>query len=686
MIDKNQDNNTHDMKDNDHLAMHTKSGVESNVEKLAQLFPHCVTEAEDEDGHIQQFFDFDMLEQELSSCLVEGNTERYRLDWVGKKKAIVEANTPIAKTLRPVREDSVDFDTTENLFIEGDNLDALKLLQESYLGKVKIIYIDPPYNTGKDFIYKDNFTECTDDFLQRSEQKDKDGNRLISNTESNGRFHSDWLTMMFSRLKLARNLLSDDGVIFISIDEKEIANLHKLCDEIFGEKNFAGEIIWKNSSKNDQDYISIQHEYFLVYVKNKQINKGSWLEKKVGLDEIYKAFDTFQKEYGKDWMAIHYAALEWYKQFPPSNPIFECKHYNWLDETGIYFPSDISGPNHGQYVYDVIHPTTGEVCKAPSSGWRYPQSTMEQRIKGELVHFGKDHTTVPNNKTYLRNTEFNSLTSIKYKDGRVASKKLTQLFGVNIFTNPKDGDLLTELFASFDLKESDIVLDFFAGSATTAESCFSLNVMKNMRCKFILVQYPENLEKVVKTATGGTKATIKRAISFLKSQNRPLTVAEISKERIRRAGAKIKQDNADKDGIDTLDTGFRVLKVDSTNMRDVYYRPDEYRQDMLAQMESNIKDDRSGEDLLFQVMLDWAIPLTLPIEEKIIQGTTVYFVGFNSLVASFDSITTEMIDEIAPLKPLKFVSCERAIAHDQDKTNIKERLKQLSPETEVKFI
>ena len=358
------------------MKMHSPDLTQQNIERIRELFPNCITEAQGIDGKIKLAIDFDQLKQELSGSIVEGPQERYHLNWPGKREALLTANAPIAKTLRPCREESVDFDTTQNLFIEGDNLDALKLLQETYLGKVKMIYIDPPYNTGNDFIYKDNFTDNSSEFLKTSNQKSNEGFPLVSNTESSGRFHSNWLSMIYSRLKLARNLLTDDGVIAISIDENEHSNIVKVGCEVFGDENFCGEIVWKNSSKNDQKYISIQHEYILLFVKNKYFNSGAWTEKKEGLDEIYSAFQKLKKEHGTDWDTIHSKALEWYKQFPESNPITNSKHYSWMDERGVYFPDNISGPNDGQYVYDVVHPVTGGTCKMPSTGWRYPKATL----------------------------------------------------------------------------------------------------------------------------------------------------------------------------------------------------------------------------------------------------------------------------------------------------------------------
>lgn len=677
----------------DKLDLHTPDFVSKNIEKLAALFPHCVTETAE-----GRKIDFDMLQQELSNDIVEGNRERYRLEWPGKREAIVTANLPSTKTLRPVREDSVDFDNTENLYIEGDNLEVLKLLQESYFGKIKMIYIDPPYNTGKDFVYKDNFATDRETELFESGQIDEYGKHMVANPETSGRYHSDWLTMMYPRLKLARNLLTNDGVIMVSIDEKEIHNLRKLCDEIFSENNFAGEIIWKNSSKNDQDYISIQHEYLLCYVKDKNINKGSWLEKKEGLDEIYKTFDSFKKKHGNDWEAIHKEALEWYKQFPESNPIKSSKHYNWMDDRGVYFASDISGPNHGQYVYDVLHPVTKEVCKAPASGWRYPQITLEDRIKSNLVHFAPDHNTVPNNKTYLKETEYQSLTSVRYKDGRVASKNLTKLFGENLFTNPKDSDLLYELFNSFGINDNDIILDFFSGSGTTAESALKLNLNAGSCCKFILVQLQEDLHQTLKTATGGSKATIERAIKYLQKKDKPTNICELAKERIRLVGKVIATTHLPKMEIQSLqfeevaekkpvDTGFRVYRLADSNMQDVYYRPQDYKQETLNMFADNIKPDRTSDDLLAQVMLDWGLPLSYRIELMAINGKQVFRVAQDSLLACFDTgIDEAFAKEIAKEKPLRVVFRDSGFASDTAKINVQQLLKQLSPETEMKVI
>jgi adenine-specific DNA-methyltransferase len=668
------------------LKMHTPDFTDENIARIAELFPNCVTETRDDKGHPIKAIDFDLLKQELSpTLLVEGPQERYHLDWPGKREALLTANAPIAKTLRPSREESVDFDTTRNLYIEGDNLDALKLLQETYLGKVKMIYIDPPYNTGNDYIFSDDFAEDKDAYFERSMQTDEEGNRLNANTDSNGRFHSDWLSMLFSRLKLARNLLSDDGIVVISIDENEHINLVKLGELVFGESNYCGDIVWKNSSKNDQGYISIQHEYFVIFVKDKQANKGDWIEKKTGLTQIYQAFDKFRADLGSDWSAIHAAALDWYGQFPASNPIVDSKHYSWMDERGVYFAADISGPNDGQYVYDVPHPLTKKTCKAPASGWRYPQSTMLDRIRENRVHFGVDHTTVPNNKIYLKDTEYQSLTSLKFVDGRSASKRLQVLFGEKVFTNPKDEFVLKDFFKAMKLSESDIILDFFAGSASTFHAVLELNREQESKCSAVLVQWPEDLYEVLKGAKGSAKKVTKNAIDYLKAKHLPENISEISKERIRLTGKKIKEE-AGLMGAN-LDIGFRVLKVDTSNMKDVYYSPDTAEQANLLDQVTNIKEDRSPEDLLFQVLLDWGVDLTLPITKETIANKTVFFVDTNALAACFEEgIDEDFVKELAKRQPLRAVFRDSGFTIDAVKINVEQIFKLMSPATEVKSI
>lgn len=611
------------------LKMHTANLVAKNIEKLTALFPNCITETRNEQGEIIKGVDFDLLRQELSEVLVEGEQERYTLNWVGKKESILAANAPIAKTLRPCREESVNFDTTENLFIEGDNLDALKLLQENYLGKVKMIYIDPPYNTGNDFIYNDDFAENTEEFLIRSNQIDEDGNRLIANTESNGRFHSDWLSMMYSRLRLARNLLRDDGVIFISIDDNEQVNLKKICDEIFGEQCFMAQFIWdkKNSAKGvpPKNMIISIHEYVLCYAKSSNAKLCGELRTKDGFSN-------------------------------PDN-----------DPRGEWRLSNIkSTVERAQDKFSITDPETGRIFE---NFWAFSETSLKRMIEEGRIIFPKNDDGLPKQKEFFN--EFNNpYIPIKSNLGwfdpqSKTEKKVEALMKQKLFLYRKPLDLMCKLVSQAS-KTGDIILDFFAGTGTTAHAVMQLNAKCNGSRKFICVQLPEKTDETSEAFKAGFA-----------------NIAEISKERLRRAGSQILQ-NLDEDK--PLDVGFRVLKIDSSNMKDIYYQPEQYDKTMLDHMVSHIKEDRSAEDLLFQVMLDWGIELSLPIERKTIDSSKVYFVAGNTLVACFDKFTMNVVDEIAKVKPLRVVSTELAIMHDQDKTNIKERFKQLSPDTEVKFL
>lgn len=632
------------------LKMHTPNLVDSNIDRIAELFPNCITEKPktDEQGKVirdangeiilERGIDFELLKQELSHSVIDGSQERYRLDWVGKREAIVTANSPIAKTLRPCRDESVDFDTTQNLFIEGDNLEALKLLQESYLGKVKMIYIDPPYNTGNDFIYNDDFAEDTQAFFERSGQVDADGNRLVANTESNGRFHSDWLSMMYSRLKLARNLLSDDGVVFISCDDNEQSNLIKICNEVFGESNFLASIIWKKKYgiQNDAKYFSINHDYIISFCKEKSLYQQNHLPRTEEQDARYKNLDN--------------------------------------DPRGLWKSENFSvGRVTEKDRYEIITPSGRKVTPPEGRSWVYSKERFEELNKDNRIWFGKNGDNVPSLKNFLSEVKSGRTASTIWEYSEVghtdkAKKDLKNLFGnQSFFDYPKPIELINQI-ARLSTNQDSIILDFFAGSSTTAHAVMQLNAEDGGNRQFIMVQIPEATDSKSEAHKAGYP-----------------TIAEISKERIRRAGAKIRQDNADKD-LSQLDTGFRVLKIDTTNMNDIYYRPEDYNQDLLGQLENNIKEDRTDEDLLFQFMLDTGVPLSLPIERTTINGHTIYQVGGNSLIASLDYIDANMVNDIAKLHPLKFITSERAIATDSDKTNIKERFKQLSPHTDVRFI
>ncbi|MEA9750759.1 site-specific DNA-methyltransferase [Xanthomonas campestris pv. raphani] len=667
----------------DKLKMHSPDLVDSSIARIRELFPGCVTEARGEDGSVKLAVDFDQLRQELTDVIVEGPQERYQLNWPGKREALLTANAPIAKTLRPCRDESVDFDTTKNLFIEGDNLDALKLLQETYLGKIKLIYIDPPYNTGNDFIYADSFAATIDEELKRSGQISVEGIPLVANTTANGRFHSDWLSMLFPRLRLARNLLVDEGVLVVSIDENEHANLVTIGSEIFGRDAYVGELVLKNSSKNDQGYISIQHEYIVFFVKNRAANTGEWTERKEGLEKIYAAFDGFRKRFGDDWLGINAAAKDWYKKFPASDPVYGSKHYNWMDENGVYFASDISGPNDGQYVYDVEHPVTKLPCKRPARGWVFPPESMREKINQGRVHFGPDHTTVPKLKTYLKDTETQSITSIRYVDGRAASKRLATLFGEKVFTNPKDEILLRDIYRAIGVEDGDVILDMFSGSGSALHAVWELNHAGGKDVRFIGIQIAEDLNKSLKSAKGAAKQITTNAIRLLTEAGKPATVSEIGKQRLRLIGERLRA------GANWLDVGFRFLKTDTSNLTDVYYAPDVLDRTNLDLFVDNIKPDRTPEDLLFQVMLDWGVDLALPIETKAILGKDVFFVDGDALAACFDAqggIDEAFVKELANYKPLRVVFRDAGFKDSAVKINVEQIFKLLSPITEVKSI
>ena len=625
------------------LKMHTTDITGGNVEQLGKLFPNCLTEVTDSDGVVQQVIDFDLLRQELSGELVEGPRERYQLDWPGKREALLAANSPIAKTLRPCREESLDFDTTENLFIEGDNLEALKLLQETYLNKVKMIYIDPPYNTGKDFIYSDNFAESADEYLLESGQVDEEGNRLVANSESNGRFHSDWLSMMYSRLKLARNLLSEDGVIFISIDDNEMANVRRLCDSVFGEGNLIGTIVWRRSiSANDsRTLFSNDHEYILVFRKTTS-----------GLLRGLPKESTEYKNLDDD----------------PRGP--------WKKSVLVCSKTKDERPN---LFYPITDPSTGKVYACnPKLVWMYNRETMRQKIEDGLIIFPDDVNKRPMLKLFWsdlksHNKPLSSMVNFQkgseFELTAMGSKDLSALFDMCPLDYPKPvTNLKTILSSQLFPDNNEIVLDFFAGSSTTAHAVMELNAEDGGNRRFIMVQLPEEC--------GEKSEAYKAGYS---------TIAEISKERIRRAGKKIKEENP----LTTqeLDTGFRVLKIDSSNMKDVYYAPDGVKQgDLLDQIE-NVKEDRTSEDLLFQVLLDWGVDLSLRITQETLADKKVFFVDEDSLAACFETeITEELVKLIAERKPLRVVFRDAGFNDDSVKINVEQIFKQYSPNTDVKAI
>ncbi|MBF5088892.1 site-specific DNA-methyltransferase [Novosphingobium sp. NBM11] len=658
----------------DKLKMYSPDLSQDNIAKIRVLFPGCVTEARDEaTGAVRLAVDFDQLRQELSDQIVEGPQERYRLDWPGKRESLAAANAPIAKTLRPTANDSVNFDRTRNLFVEGDNLDALKLLQVPYLGSVKFIYIDPPYNTGGDFVYDDDFSVDTRTFFQKSMQSDSGGNKLVANLESNGRFHSDWLSMIYPRLKLARNLLRDDGFIAVSIDDIECHSLKRIMDEIFGEENFIAALVWDRNRKNDAKYFSVGHEYMLVYVKSVQELKDHEIKlraPKEGVAEVRELFSDLRKEHGEDWAAISSGLREFYRTFEEDDARLPLARFTKVDEKGPYRDDgNINWPGGGGPTYEVLHPLTGKPCKLPKSGWRYPTKKRfdEEVDKGRIV-FGPDETTVPRVRTNLFENNDQVLTSVRYSYAQTATLEFEQLFdGSRVFENPKnykDISLLVNYLSGPD----DIIMDFFAGSGSTPHGVFYANATQGGNRQCISVQIPEDT----------AEDSLARAAGYS-------TIADLCKDRIRRAGKKVLEGECHPDW--NRDVGFRVLKVDTSNMKDVYYRPDELKQSDLLDMVDNVKEDRTSEDLLFQVLVDWGVDLTLPIRRETVQNKTVFFVDDNALVACFDrGVTEELVKELAKREPLRVVFRDNGFVSDAVKINVEQIFRQLSPSTDVKAI
>ncbi len=668
------------------LKMHTPDLAEENFRKLAAMFPNAVTETINEDGEVVRAIDADVLRQEISAAVVEGAQERYQFTWPDKKKSVVLANQPIAKTLRLDREKSVGRDgtpggiDTENIYIEGDNLDALKLLQETYLGKVKLIYIDPPYNTGSDaFVYDDDFTVTGTEFSEASGQRDDDGNLLFDmrvNNETNGRFHTDWLNMLYPRLRLAKDLLSDDGVIFISIDNCEFANLTKICNEIFGVGNFVDCITWNTRvPKNDNKGLGNIHQYILVYVKNKNTNRQFTMQKD-GLEDVFELLDKLKRQ----GVPIPEAEEELKKFYNKKGYDRGITLYNALDDN--YQPwgkINMSWPNSDTFgpTYDVLHPATHLPTKKPDRGWRWNKETFDRHLDYEHtikrhdgsyvcgdIWFAKDENTQPSSIKYLRDVSkmlLRTIISLK-SDGGV---ELEGLFGgKSIFSNPKPTALVELLIDS--IKEHDaIFMDFFSGSATTAHAIMHLNAVDGGHRQYIMVQLPEATEDKSEAKKAGFNS-----------------ICEVGEERIRLAGKKIKEEtSAD------IDYGFRVFRVDTTNMEDVYYRPADYDQRQMNMFANNIKPDRTPEDLLFQVMLDLGILLSSDIEETEIAGKKVFSVAGGYLIACFDSdVTEETVKAIAQRKPFYAVFRDSGMASDSVATNFEQIFETYSPKTQRKVL
>lgn len=657
----------------DKLKMHSLDVIGSNIKKIQQLFPNCVTERLGKDGKPELAIDFEKLQAELSNDIIGEGEERYQFTWPDKRAANRLANTPTTMTLRPCREESEDFDHTQNLYIEGDNLDVLKVMRETYLGKVKMIYIDPPYNTGNDFVYNDDFAQSKGEFEKTSGLFDENDNQIIDqmqrNTESNGRFHTDWLNMIYPRLKVARDLLKEDGVIFISIDDNEVENLKKICNEIFGEQNFVAEFIWRGGRRNAAKFISTSHEYILSFAKNLGFcnsNNICWHEKKKGLQEIYEIANLFVQQTNGNYQEASLLLKQWYKKLPEDSESKRHAHYSWIDENGVYFASDISRGGGGGPKWNIINPNTGNFVAVPTRGWAYSKKEeLESDIKNGLIHFNGDG--VPCKKRYLKDNETQLKETVFYKDRRGSSKRLRTLMGEDIFPFPKDENIISDFISSFS-NENSIILDFFSGSATTAHAVMQLNAEDGGYRKFIMVQLPELTDEKSEAYKAGYK-----------------NICEIGKERIRRAGKKIKEDNKDKDGIDKLDIGFRVLKLDSSNMENVYYTPQEFT--MQSLFNENVKADRTGEDLLFQVMLDLGIELSAKIETRQIADKTVYLVDENYLIACFDREVTEAtITEIAKLHPVYFVMRDASAANDNVIDNFDQLFEAYSKDTVRKIL
>lgn len=623
----------------DKLRMQSSNGVEDNITKIAQLFPDCVTETVDErSGQPKHLIDFEKLKQNLSDSVMSERAERYQFTWPDKSKAILLANSPINATLRPCREDSVDFDNTQNLYIEGDNLDVLKCLKETYLHKVKMIYIDPPYNTGNDFVYEDDFAQSSEEYLANSGQFDEQGNRMFTNAESNGRFHTDWLNMIYPRLKVARDLLTDDGVIFISIDDNEVENLRKVCDEVFGEQNFIATLIWERAfaPKNDAKFISSSHDYIVMCAKRIENFKIGRLERTQEANARYSNPDN--------------------------------------DPRGVWTSGDMLVKTYNKSCdYPITTPSGKIVNPVPGRCWRFSEESFLEKVEDNRIWFGPEGNGVPRVKRFLSELKFEGMapTSILFHKevghSQEGSKEVTALFGdKGVFDGPKPVRLLQRLLTLANLDDNSIILDFFSGSASTAHAVMKMNVEKDKHCSFVMVQLPEH-------------------ISEKKKEQGYETVCEIGKERIRRAGKKIKEESP----LTTqdLDTGFRVLKLDSTNMQDIYYSPKDISQADLFSQVDNVKPDRTGEDLLFQVMLELGATLDSKIETTTVAGKTIYNVAEGYLVACFEpDVTDDVVKSIAQMQPAYAVLRDTSMKDDSTATNFEQIFKTYSPDTVTRIL
>lgn len=642
----------------DKLKMQTANKADENFKKLATMFPNAVTETVDENGEVVRAIDKDVLMQEISCKVVDGNEERYQFTWPDKKKSVLLANAPINKTLRPCREESVDFDNTENLYIEGDNLEVLKLLQETYLGKIKMIYIDPPYNTGNDFVYNDDFSMSAEDFMEANNTYDNEGNRLVQNTESNGRFHTDWLNFIYPRLKIAKDLLADEGVIFISIDDNEVTNLKKICDEIFGSSNHCGTFI-VNSTPNARDYghIGKMHEYCLFYAKNMEYTQTNMLP---DTDKKFKYSDAI------GGFNIHplYNSNEAFHKL--NRPNLYYPFYLYLDEKLLINGDEFFniGLEPKENCVEIYPPKS--VKNSVQFVWRWGKEKAKTYMNQEIIGYkvGSNEFRIVQKMRHSEKIIRSMLLDTKYSSRR-GTAEVEEILNGKIFSFPKPAALLYD-FVRVGMSEGDYILDFFSGSATTAHAVMQLNAEDGGNRKFIMVQLPEETGEKSEAYKAGYK-----------------NICEIGKERIRRAAKKIAEENPEA----KFDGGFRVLKCDTSNMKEVYYNPAEYEPSLFSRLEDNIKEDRTPEDLLFQVMLDLGVLLSSKIEATTIAGKKVFNVEKNYLIACFDdNVTEEVITEIAKQKPYYFVMRDSSMANDSVATNFEQIFAAYSPDTVRKVL
>ena len=652
--------------------------LEENIKNLRQLFPEVEC-----DGKI----DFDMLRQILGEY-VDDDKERYNFKWNGKGRALRFSQTPSTGTLRPCREESKNWDDTQNLYIEGDNLEVLKILQKSYHGKIKMIYIDPPYNTGKDFVYPDNYHDSIENYKAITGQTDEEGNKISTNTEASGRFHTDWLNMKYRRLRLARNLLTNDGVIFISITDKELDNISKICDEIFGEDNFVGKLILQTATDNNPGQINTEHEYIVCYSKNRSL-LPYWYAKSEKAERIQNKYLELKGKHNDDIITIQDELRKWIKS--NEKDLSGVTHYDNVDSKGVFHDGDIANTTFGGYEYDVIHPLTRKVCKIPDKGFRFSEETMREMIENDDIMFGADETTLIKPKKRLENAK-DVLRSVIYEDGRTSTKKFEQLMSRDVFQNPKSDTVIQRLI-SMVTNDDDIIMDFFSGSGTTAQSIMQLHSER----KFILVQLPENLDKMIDTADSRAKKTLKNAITFLDSIGKPHFITEIGKERIRRAGEKIKEE-IESDNVQLKigeepksvpDIGFKVFKLDSSNLKK--WNPDFANLEVtLDDMINNYVPDRTEEDIVYEFMLKMGLDLSYPIDVADIDGRKVYSIGFGALMMCLDDNITvsvaegmvKMYKEQAP-ETWKVVFRDNGFVDDCTKTNVKLTLVQAGLEEDA---